>query len=86
MFRWYCNATKFYVHLSDVSTNGQDLTNQSWEPIFRKSRWFTRGWTLQELIAPQLVEFFSLEGELLGGRNSLEQQVHEVTGIPILAL
>jgi hypothetical protein len=86
MFRWYRNAAKCYVHLSDVSTNGQDPTNQSWEPIFRKSRWFTRGWTLQELIAPPLVEFFSLEGELLGDRKSLERQVHEITGIPTLAL
>jgi hypothetical protein len=89
MFRWYCNATKCYVYLADVSTNGQDPTNQSfqlWEPAFRKSRWFTRGWTLQELIAPPLVEFFSVEGKLLGDKKSLERQVHEVTGIAVQAL
>jgi hypothetical protein len=89
MFRWYRNATKCYVHLADVSTNCQDPTNQSfqsWEPVFRKSRWFTRGWTLQELIAPPLVEFFSVEGKLLGDKKSLERQVHEVTGIAVQAL
>jgi hypothetical protein len=89
MFRWYRNATKCYVYLADVSTNGQDSTNQSfqsWEPVFRKSRWFTRGWTLQELIAPPLVEFFSVEGKLLGDKKSLERQVHEVTGIAAQAL
>jgi hypothetical protein len=57
-----------------------------WESSFQKSRWFTRGWTLQELIAPALVEFFSKEGELLGSKKSLERHVHEVTRIPVKAL
>jgi hypothetical protein len=89
MLRWYRNATKCYVHLADVSTNGRDPTKRSfrsWEPVFRKSRWFTRGWTLQELIAPPLVEFFSVGGKLLGDKKSLERQVHEVTGIAVQAL
>ena len=88
MFRWYRNATKCYVYLADVSTNDRGPTFQtlSWESAFRKSRWFTRGWTLQELIAPSSVEFFSLEGKLLGSKKSLEQQVHEVTGIAVQAL
>jgi hypothetical protein len=57
-----------------------------WKPAFRKSRWFTRGWTLQELFAPEFVEFFSRGGELLGDKKTLEQQIHEITGIPIKAL
>ena len=44
------------------------------------------GWTLQELVAPTLVEFFSKEGEQLGSKRSLEQHIHEVTRIPIKAL
>ena len=89
MFRWYRNAAKCYVYLSDVSTNDHHQNNlsfQSWEPAFRKSRWFTRGWTLQELIAPPSVEFFSLEGNRLGDKKSLERQVHEVTGLAVRAL
>jgi hypothetical protein len=89
MFRWYRNAAKCYVYLSDVSTNERNQNNlspQSWEAAFRESRWFTRGWTLQELIAPPLVEFFSLEGERLGDKKSLERQVHEVTGLALRAL
>ena len=89
MFRWYCNAAKCYVYLSDVSTDDHNRNNLSfrlWETAFRKSRWFTRGWTLQELIAPPSVEFFSLEGKLLGDKKSLERQVHEVTGLAIGAL
>jgi hypothetical protein len=87
MFRWYQEAAKCYVYLSDVSTHNPDENNHfSWESAFRKSRWFTRGWTLQELIAPVSVEFFSREGKRLGDKKSLEQQVHEITGIPINAL
>ena len=86
MFRWYRDADKCYVYLSDVSTNGQDESLQSWQSTFRESRWFTRGWTLQELIAPRSVEFFCSNGKRLGDKKSLEQQIHEITGIEILAL
>jgi len=45
----------------------------------------TRGWTLQELLAPASVEFFSLEGKRID-KKSLERQIHEITGISIPAL
>ncbi|KAI3341984.1 heterokaryon incompatibility protein-domain-containing protein [Ustulina deusta] len=52
MFRWYGDVKICYVYLSDVSgtaaTGAKDGTT-SWEVVFRDSRWFTRGWTLQEL-------------------------------------
>lgn len=88
MFRWYRNATKCYVFLSDVSVStATDIHRQStWEASFRASKWFTRGWTLQELIAPESVEFFSSEGRRLGDKRSLEQLVHEITSIPVQAL
>jgi hypothetical protein len=90
MFRWYCNAVKCYVYLRDVSRPALDTNDKSsqllWEPAFQKSRWFARGWTLQELVAPTLVEFFSKEGEQLGDKRSLERHIHEITGIPIEAL
>jgi hypothetical protein len=47
---------------------------------------FTRGWTLQELIAPTSVDFFSKEGELLGNKASLERHICEKTRIPSKAL
>ncbi|KAK4656869.1 HNWD NOD-like receptor pc16 [Podospora pseudocomata] len=88
MFQWYRNAAKCYVYLTDVSTCQQDTDGNPgwWELTFRKSKWFTRGWTLQELIAPAIVEFFSKEGERLGDKKSLEQQIHDVTEIPLEAL
>ena len=90
MSRWYRRASKCYVYLSDVSINRHGKTSPStkpgWEEDLRKSRWFRRGWTLQELIAPRSVEFFSEEGHWLGSKRTLEQQIYEITGIAIEAL
>ncbi|KAH8796360.1 hypothetical protein BGZ57DRAFT_998111 [Hyaloscypha finlandica] len=90
MFRWYRDAKKCYVYLADVTIPGCDTDVQarqySWEAAFRESRWFSRGWTLQELIAPSMVKFFSKEGKRLGDKQSLEKPIQEITGIPIQAL
>ena len=90
MFRWYRDAAKCYVYLSDVPGFTSNADNNShllpWEPAFRESKWFTRGWTLQELLAPTSVEFFSRHDKRLGDKRSLKRQIHEITGIPILAL
>jgi hypothetical protein len=89
MFRWYQDATKCYVYLPDVSrprNDSADGSDEPWESTFRKSVWFTRGWTLQELIAPASVGFFTKEGELLGNKASLERHICELTGIPAKAL
>ena len=86
MFRWYQNATKCYVYLSDVSIRKRKantiLTESTWEPALRSSRWFTRGWTLQELLAPSSVEFFSQEWKKLGDKISLKLQIYKITSIP----
>ncbi|OCK72880.1 hypothetical protein K432DRAFT_252461, partial [Lepidopterella palustris CBS 459.81] len=84
MFRWYRNATRCYVYLSDVRSPSFGTRDEirSWDSDFWKCKWFTRGWTLQELLAPRSVEFFSDEGKRLGDKISLKQQIHEITGIP----
>ena len=90
MFRWYQKAVVCYVYLSDVSSppfdNNDKVGRHLFEPDLRRSVWFTRGWTLQELLAPRSVKFFSREGERLGDKCSLEQQIHEITAIPKSAL
>jgi Heterokaryon incompatibility protein (HET) len=88
MFQWYHDAARCYVYLSDVSFDqeGDDYNQHIWEPEFRGSRWFTRGWTLQELLAPKSVEFFSVQRSRLGDKQSLENEIHEITRIPIEAL
>jgi hypothetical protein len=90
MFQWYHNSAKCYVFLSDVSASGgsaqHSKSEHPWHTAFRESRWFTRGWTLQELLAPKHVEFFSSDGTLLGSRRSLQEEIHEITGIAKNAL
>jgi hypothetical protein len=91
MFRWYQNAAKCYVYLSDVwkyrpLTAPDDINGSTWEPAFQGSRWFRRGWTLQELLAPQLVDFYSQDGYHLGDKTTLERQISNVTGVDIRAL
>ncbi|KAH8799115.1 kinesin light chain 1 [Xylogone sp. PMI_703] len=87
MFRWYQRAIKCYVYLSDVLVPAEVADAQAfqitWAEAFRRSRWFTRGWTLQELLAPPTVEFFSKDYKWLGNRISLEQEIHQITKIPI---
>jgi hypothetical protein len=84
MFRWYRDSAKCYVYLSDVTYDDSDRSKS--EQAFMQSKWFTRGWTLQELLAPASIEFFSCEGKLLGDKESLESQIHDATGIPIEAI
>ncbi|KAJ4991369.1 HET domain-containing protein [Stagonosporopsis vannaccii] len=83
MFQWYRNAARCYVYLSDVSLTA--VTEMARAPCSDCS-WFTRGWTLQELIVPASVEFFSREGRRIGDKASLEQLIHNVTSIPLAAL
>jgi archaellum biogenesis ATPase FlaH len=90
MFRWYQHATKCYVYLSDVSSKKRKAdsipTEFTWEPAFKSSRWFKRGWTLQELLAPSKAEFYSLEWEKLGDKLLLKSLIHKITSISCKAL
>lgn len=72
MFRWYQDSGVCYVYLEDVRSPG---------PISR-SRWFTRGWTLQELIAPRNAVFFDANWVELGSKADLHQEISSRTGIP----
>jgi hypothetical protein len=86
MFRWYRESAKCYVYLSDVSNRVDAEPEVFSVSNLKNSRWFTRGWTLQELIAPKSLEFFTREGERIGDKSSMVKQIHEITNIPIEAL
>ncbi|KAI0859350.1 hypothetical protein F4860DRAFT_270605 [Xylaria cubensis] len=86
MFNWYQRSAKCYVLLTDVSIQLGNSDLDYRDSQLRHSRWFTRGWTLQELLAPPSVEFFSREGKLLGSKKTLEKQLSKITGIPVAAL
>ncbi|KAI0359555.1 HET-domain-containing protein [Trametes cingulata] len=78
MFRYYTLAEVCYVYLRDVPS---DCVLKEPDSAFRKSRWHTRGWTLQELLAPALVLFMSSEWKLLGTKTELAPLLQEITGI-----
>ncbi|KAI0699500.1 heterokaryon incompatibility protein-domain-containing protein [Cerioporus squamosus] len=78
MFNWYSNATICYAYLQDVSIRDDPSATNS---TFRRSRWFTRGWTLQELIAPRDVIFLSREWVPLTSKRATPQLLHSITGI-----
>lgn len=78
MFRWYEKASVCFAYLSDVSSpHGAEKAGSE----FRASKWFTRGWTLQELLAPSSLEFFDRSWSLIGVKSDLSIIIQEVTGI-----
>jgi hypothetical protein len=78
MYRWYANAKVCFAYLVDVQLGyGVDEP-----PAWQNSRWFSRGWTLQELIAPSAVEFYCNSWDSIGSRGSWAGMLSETTGIP----
>lgn len=73
MYLWYYQSTKCYAYLSDV----QSIST------FKKSEWFMRGWTLQELLAPSEVYFVNKDWKDLGTKTSLRQAISDQTQIPV---
>ncbi|KAK4958096.1 hypothetical protein LTR10_004521 [Elasticomyces elasticus] len=79
MYTWYMRSKKCYAFLADVS----DADLKAFDSQFRKSRWFRRGWTLQELLAPTDLEFFSRDWEPLGDRIKLQILISDSTTIGV---
>ncbi|KAI6039128.1 heterokaryon incompatibility protein-domain-containing protein [Pisolithus marmoratus] len=78
MHKWYANAKLCYVYLHD--TLGNSWTNR--EKSRATAKWFSRGWTLQELIAPKNIHFFDQKWEWIGNKASLAGALNEITRIP----
>ena len=78
MFYYYSRAEICYAYLADVPSD-DDISRAG--SAFRTSRWYTRGWTLQELIAPALLVFLSADWQILGTKGDLAPLVEEITQI-----
>ncbi|KAI1127615.1 heterokaryon incompatibility protein-domain-containing protein [Nemania abortiva] len=83
MFKWYKTATVCYAYLYDVKV-GEDLNKPG--SRFSESCWFQRGWTLQELIAPRIVQFYDSDWNELGSKRGLATVLHSITRIPRIFL
>ena len=95
MFQWYASAHICYAYLPDVESERELADLREYEYAyehqqaeflssdFARSRWFTRGWTLQELIAPAEISFFGKNWIYLGSNKSLSRGIAKITGIDL---
>ncbi|KAI2783557.1 HET-domain-containing protein [Daldinia loculata] len=101
MYRWYKDSVVCYVYMEDVPRECPLLTGkddqesdpesdpdlQPWIGAFKSARWFTRGWTLQELIAPRELRFFGQGWNFLGTREgALLKLICQITNIDATVL
>lgn len=82
MYRWYQESVVCYAYLDDVSSSDALNPCSGRESEFSRSRWFTRGWALQELIAPPVVVFLDQKWQEIGTKSSLQGAISAITGIP----
>lgn len=75
MFKWYEGAAECYAFLPDVSLENGVMKE------FGHSEWFSRGWTLQELLAPRHIIFLDADFNVLGSKKSLAVEIEAATGI-----
>lgn len=99
MYKWYERSEECYVHLSDVRLRPDELSikdlpaDTDWPrhrhkytsviARFQRSSWFTRGWTLQELLAPRKLIFFDCLWREIGPRSFLDLDIARATGIDV---
>ncbi|KAK1852035.1 ankyrin repeat-containing protein [Colletotrichum chrysophilum] len=74
MYKWYEDAAVCYVYLSDLRDGAGD-------EALKEQRWFKRGWTLQELIAPREVQFSSRNWLRIGVKAGMARLLSEITSI-----
>lgn len=87
MYSWYKHSKICYAFLADVKASPPSGWASGWAGNhFIKSRWFTRGWTLQELIAPRVVQFYNADWVELGTKSSLKGLISQITGIDVRVL
>ncbi|TRX91848.1 hypothetical protein FHL15_007167 [Xylaria flabelliformis] len=89
MYAWYYSSAVCYAYLADVNADEPLWTGPGEAKShsrFENSRWFTRGWTLQELLAPKKVVFFDYAWKVLGDRSGLAEVILRITRINVGAL
>lgn len=79
MYAWYQQAQVCYAYLTDVPSHDDTVDVSS---RFQSSDWFTRGWTLQELIAPRRMTFFTADWIEVGSKEQLAGAIQERTNVP----
>jgi hypothetical protein len=93
MYRWYKESSVCLVYLNDVEPVDTDeiivdtqITRSAASNAFPSCRWASRGWTLQELVAPTSLRFYYQDWSLMGDKNEFVEELSSATGIPISVL
>ncbi|PMD32942.1 HET-domain-containing protein, partial [Hyaloscypha variabilis F] len=83
MSRWYADAKICYAYLADVSLhkNYSDEDAEALPESLRQSDWFKRGWTLQELIFPKQLLFYTQHWDRIASRRKISKALSDITGI-----
>ncbi|KXJ89481.1 heterokaryon incompatibility protein-domain-containing protein, partial [Microdochium bolleyi] len=80
MYAWYARAAVCYVYLVDLNRYTPPSLDAALQADIKRSRWFTRGWTLQECLAPDRLHVLDASWTLIG--YSLSDLISSITGIP----
>jgi Heterokaryon incompatibility protein (HET) len=76
MYQWYQKAQICFAFLADI-----DITLSTLETALPECRWFTRGWCLQELIAPRNIDFFDTNWNRIGSKTDFTALISKITRI-----
>jgi len=84
MHRWYQNSRVCYAYLHDVpGLSFPHEVDETTYPNFNGwPEWFSRGWTLQEMIAPSDVQFFNKDWQPIGNKRTLARTLSNITRVP----
>ena len=83
MYTWYEGSSVCYAYLHDVEKQKSMSDYARENSAFRSSRWFKRGWTLQELIAPRKVVFYAKDWTEIGTKHDMADLIADITNIDV---
>ncbi|KAF2452109.1 hypothetical protein P171DRAFT_324263, partial [Karstenula rhodostoma CBS 690.94] len=91
MYKWYKESSICLVYLNDIAPGvaaaiDTQATFEAASNAFTNSRWITRGWTLQELVAPTALRFYYQDWTLMGDKREFVEELSDASGIPIFVL
>ncbi|KAL4070100.1 hypothetical protein V8B97DRAFT_2047969 [Scleroderma yunnanense] len=84
MYQWYQNSKVCYAYLHNIP--GASFPTESDKEKYHESNgwpeWFSHGWTLQEMIALENVQFFNQDWQSIGDKRTLACTLEEITQVP----
>ncbi|KIO06376.1 hypothetical protein M404DRAFT_999034 [Pisolithus tinctorius Marx 270] len=82
MYHWYKNSGRCYTYLHDTTFFPTKRDDEKFKGFNGWPEWFSRGWTLQELIAPKDLQFFNKDWKCIGDKQTLASELEEITRVP----